>query len=256
MMGRQAMANESGNQPPRPSNARSELMQAILAIALAIAAQSAVRDGFLWLGLAGFVIAALLFVTSVGAIFRASTAGETMPATRDTETAAAEAESELAVDGMSKLRYLRRHWRLVTIAEIFAGDIPPAPVDIPEASAPGDDLIVVGTAGAAAMTNTIDSQATAKTQETTATASPTPKAVKVTAGGNVLVLDTSRKQVQRFDEQGSLLATYSLPELAGIMVLDLDVSPDGKTLYVVDETSRLRVISLGEKGLTGGSEKE
>jgi hypothetical protein len=45
-----------------------------------------------------------------------------------------------------------------------------------------------------------------------------------------------------------LLATYALSGFADVDVLDLDVSPDGNTLYIVDAASRrLRVISLVEK---------
>jgi DNA-binding beta-propeller fold protein YncE len=149
-----------------------------------------------------------------------------------------------AIDGADKLRYLRRHWRLVTIAEIFADDIPPARVGIPEAGEAATDEPDASLPVAAEM------------QSWTAAASPTstPKAVRITAQGDVLVLDTGLEQVQRFNEQGSLLATYSLPGLSGVEVLDLDVSPDGKRLYVVDATSRLRVISLVDEESTGGSE--
>lgn len=63
--------------------------------------------------------------------------------------------------------------------------------------------------------------------------------------------------MQRFDEQGNLLATYSLSGLAGVDVLDLDVSPDGQTLYVVDAASHhLRVITLADEESTGGTESE
>ena len=84
-------------------------------------------------------------------------------------------------------------------------------------------------------------------------------AVKVTPQGDVLLLDAGLEQVQRFDDQGNLLATYSLAGLADIELLDLDVSPDGQTLYVVDAASgRLQVISLtdADAGDDSGGELE
>jgi hypothetical protein len=133
------MASDTGNKPPGQSNTRSDLLQVILAIALAIAAQSAMRNGFLWLGLAGLVIAALLFITSVGTIFRASTGADPMPLVQEPEPVEAHVEPAALLGGADKLRYLRHHWRLVTIAEIFSGDIPPARVGIPEAREAGDE---------------------------------------------------------------------------------------------------------------------
>ncbi len=274
------MDNESRDKSPRPASRKSELSQAMLAVTLAVASQLAVRDGLALLGLAGYVTAALLFVTSVGAIFRVSLTGE--PALSEPtvdKPAPVEAEVELAaaIDGTDKLRYLRRHWRLVTIAEIFAGDIPPARVSMPEAGEaatddPGTSLPAAGAADAVAVAQ-LDAPPpepaaaqppgtpplAAEMQSWTAAASPasTPKAIRVTAQGDVLVLNTGLEQVQRFDEQGNLLATYSLSGLAGVDVLDLDVSPDGQTLYIVDAASHhLRVITLVDEESTGGTESE
>ena len=136
------MDNEFRDKPPRPASRKSELLQALLAIALAVASQLAVRDGLALLGLAGYVTAALLFVSSVGTIFRASTLDEPTagkPILDEPAPAGAEVEPARAIEGADKLRYLRRHWRLVTIAEIFAGDIPPARVRISEDSEAATD---------------------------------------------------------------------------------------------------------------------
>ena len=259
------MAKESRRKTSRPAAPKSELLRAMLAIGLAVASQSAVRHGLALLALAGYVIAAWLFVTSVAGTFRASTGGEPAPAEEEVEQARANHSAD-------KLRYLRRHWRLVIISEILTGDIPPARVRIPEAAeettdepwasppaAGGAETLAVArvdapTLEAAKPEQTSLPRSTTETQSRVVAASPasSPKAVKVTSQGDVLVLDTNLEQMQRFDEQGSLLATYSLPELAGMEVLDLDVSPDGKTLYIVDATSRLRVISLvDEESETG-----
>lgn len=228
------MDNQSGDKAPRPSGRESQLLPAILAVALAVASQLTVQDGRTLLGLVGYLAAAWLFVVSVRAFFSRPALDEP---DRD-EAAPAE-----AVDGVGKLRYLRRHWRLVTIAEIFAGDIPPARVRTLEeseaaADEPGDSL----PAAPPVVTAKIESWTAADA------ATSIPKAVKVTAQGDVLVLDTGLEQVQRFDKQGNLLATYALSGFADVDVLDLDVSPDGNTLYIVDAASRrLRVISLVEK---------
>jgi DNA-binding beta-propeller fold protein YncE len=70
-----------------------------------------------------------------------------------------------------------------------------------------------------------------------------------------LVLDTGLEQVQRFDGAGKLLATYTLEGLAGLEVLDLAVSSDGQTLFVVDAASkRLQVITLTDDVAAGEEE--
>jgi hypothetical protein len=235
------MDNQSGDKAPRPSGRESQLLPAILAVALAVASQLTVQDGRTLLGLVGYLAAAWLFVVSVRAFFSRPALDE--PAHDEAAPAEAAGETAEAVDGVGKLRYLRRHWRLVTIAEIFAGDIPPARVRTLEeseaaADEPGDSL----PAAPPVVTAKIESWTAADA------ATSIPKAVKVTAQGDVLVLDTGLEQVQRFDKQGNLLATYALSGFADVDVLDLDVSPDGHTLYIVDADSRrLRVISLVEK---------
>ena len=124
------MVNEPRDKAPKPASRKSELLQAMLAVLLAVASQLAVRDGLALLGLAGYITAALLFVTSVGAIFRLSPPGE--QALEEATLAEAEIEPAGATNRADKLKYLRGHWRLVTIAEIYAGDIPPARLRMPE----------------------------------------------------------------------------------------------------------------------------
>jgi hypothetical protein len=98
----------------------------MLAIALAVVAQLALGDGLTLLGVAGYIVAAWLFISSVRGIF--DSAPEQVPET----VAAAEVSPDSSIvtsvpgtDGRGKLSYLRRNWRLVTMAEIFKGDIPP-----------------------------------------------------------------------------------------------------------------------------------
>ena len=63
------------------------------------------------------------------------------------------------------------------------------------------------------------------------------------------------EQVQRFDQAGNLLATYSLEGLATLDVLDMAVSADGRTLYIVDAASkRLQVITLTDDDSAGEEE--
>jgi DNA-binding beta-propeller fold protein YncE len=262
------MADETGNQSPQPATRQSELLPAILAIALAVASQLAVRDGLALLGLVGYVAAAWLFVTSVRSIFdsapRRTVPRDTAPRNAMTldEPASAEAESEPAemIVSVGRLSFLRQNWRQVTLAEIFAGNIPPARLIALEASGLeiADEIeaeTITAAAGAAVPgpeaikdpPPAVPVLAAAQISTWSAADSPTasPRAVKVTPQGDVLVLDTSLEQIQRFDERGNLLATYRLSGFAGVDVLDLDVSPDGQTLYVVDAaSSRLQVITL------------
>jgi hypothetical protein len=257
------MADETGNQSPQPTTRQSELLPAILAIALAVASQLAVRDGLALLGLVGYVAAAWLFVTSVRSIFDA--------APRDTaprkemaldEPASAEAESEPAetIDSAGRLSFLRQNWRQVTLAEIFAGNIPPVRLMALETSSLelADEIeaeTIAAAAGAAVPgpeaikdpppAGPVLAAAQISTWSAADSPAASPRAVKVTPQGDVLVLDTGLEQIQRFDEQGNLLATYRLSGFAAVDVLDLDVSPDGQTLYVVDAaSSRLQVITL------------
>jgi hypothetical protein len=58
------MANEPGDNSPQPATRQSELLPAILAIALAVASQLAVQDGLTLLGLVGYIAAIWLFVAS------------------------------------------------------------------------------------------------------------------------------------------------------------------------------------------------
>ena len=274
------MANETDEKPRNSPARESELLPAMIAIALAIVAQLALRDGLTLLGAAGLIVAAWLFISSVRAIFDAATrepAPLEMAAREETpeaELAAGQAEDS-AGEPANRLAYLRQNWRLLTMAEIFRGDIPPdrlrdleeiVPLQLepvvedaevaPEADetalnvheSPEEEAPLVGAA-------LVESWAAAAAPQSA------PKAVKVTPQGEVLVLDAGLEQVQRYDDAGNLLATYSLAGLAGMELLDLAVSPDGQTLYVVDATSnRLRVINLTEEtpaaGPIGESEEE
>ena len=270
------MANESGDKSPRPATRQSLLVPAMLAIALAVAAQLALRDGLTLLGLAGYVVAAWLFISSVRTIFDAPPIEKPAPAAVESVPAEQKVAPTETSDGASKLRYLRSYWRQVTMAEIFTGDIPPARLMANE-EMNGAVEIDAGLAAEVALVTSAAAQEDTATPESAAEAVPTdppvteaqmqgwaaadsataesatsaPTAVKVTPQGDVLVLDAGLEQVQRFDEQGNLLATYSLAGLADMHVLDLDVSPDGQTLYIVDAaSSQLQVITLTDHDLT------
>lgn len=249
------MANQDRDKPATSSSRESELLPAILAIALAVAAQLALQDGLTLLGLAGYLVAAWLFVTSVRGLM------EGAPARPPAEIAAPEPEatggrSGQPVASANRLSYLRHNWRLVTLAEIFRGDIPPVRLagqemeDVPQAEPdhePAKDTAQEATAEGAPAARV------ARLERWTAGASPASAtiAVKVTPQGDVLVLDSGLGQAQRFDAGGHLLATYSLPSLAGLEIADLAVSPDGATVYVVDATSRhLQVIALSDSALS------
>ena len=276
------MASESGDKAPRPAARESQLVPAMLAIALAVAAQLALRDGLTLLGLAGYVVAAWLFISSVRAIFDAPPIEEPAPAALESEPAETGLSPAETGTGASKLRFLRSHWRLVTMAEIFSGDIPSARLMASEEMDAGVDS-GAGLAAEVALVTSAATQADSPTPETTAEDMPAEPpvaevqmqswaaseseaagsatsaltAVKVTPQGDVLLLDAGLEQVQRFDDQGNLLATYSLAGLADIELLDLDVSPDGQTLYVVDAASgRLQVISLTDADAGDDSDGE
>ena len=259
------MANEPTDKSPGPALRQSDLLPAILAMALAVASQLAVRDGLALLGLAGYVAAAWLFVTSVRSIFDAAP----RKAIESEESTPAETEAEPAetIDSAGRLSFLRHNWRQVTMAEIFTGDIPPARLMALEANRVetaaeiAEDTVAEAPAVAPEPEATEDAPpagpmlAAARISTWSATDSPasSPRAVKVTPQGDVLVLDTGLEQVQRFDEQGNLVATYRLTGFAGVDVLDLDVSPDGQTLYVVDAASgHLQVIAMSHEDLAAG----
>jgi DNA-binding beta-propeller fold protein YncE len=264
------MDNEAPEHLPKPGTQRTELLPAMLAIALAVAAQLALQDGLTLLGLAGYVVSAWLFVTSVRPIFDAEPLDEAPPVAASVQPAETEVTISEESSGMARLNFLRRHWRQVTIAEIVTGDIPPARLadlvsgprsgtDAPGAATPEDSTVEAVVAAGLAASQPEAAPAdpaplTAQMESWTAAgvASSSPKAVKVTPQGEVLVLDTGAGQVQRFDEKGNLLATYAVSGLAGVKAVDLDVSPDGQTLYIVDATSgRLQVIDLAGRGLVG-----
>jgi hypothetical protein len=318
----------------------STLLQAILAIFLAIVSQLVLRDGHTLLAVAGYAAAVVLFVISVkeflapssaaqeeaavigetlagaqgmdvegaaghtaAAVTVAETVGEPSEITGEgageaaglteagDETAARqltpsqsaasasnaqikrakpsaeECEAEIEVGGpkaaavreldrSEKVRYLRLHWRLLTLAEVLRFDIPPAreglPEFIPAAVAEAPTVLPQ----AAARDWNADApedipKPPAPEPATAASPKPSSTMVKVTSWGDVLVLDTGREQLQRFDDQGGMLATYSLPGLAAFKVLDLDLTPDFKTLYVVDAAGRLRVFTLAGKDSPG-----
>jgi len=232
----------------------------MMAFALAIAAQFALQDRLTLLGVAGYVVAAWLFVSSVRRQFDtplakpAAEAPELTPGPETTGDGPAQ-----SVPGSSRLGYIRHNWRLLTMAEIFRGDIPPArlqplaPVAAPLAEPVEDRDVDVGPAGPE---NAPPSGAAhLESWQTSDSSESSPTAVKVTSQGDVLVLDTGLGQVQRFDQAGHLLATYTLEGGAGLEVLDLDVSPDGQTLYIVDKSSkRLQVISLTGDEASGEEE--
>jgi len=255
------MAKENGDKPPLPPARESELVPVMMAFALAVAAQFALQDRLTLLGIAGYVAAAWLFVTSVRGRF------DDTQARMDGEIGAATPDPEAPVDrpaqtatGANRLIYLRNNWRLVTIAEIFRGDIPPARLQSlrPDASpfaGLDEDRDDGEPEPATAETTAATGAARLESWKTSESSESAPKAVKVTRQGDVLVLDTGLGQVQRFDQAGHLLATYDLEGAASLEVLDLDVSPDGRTLYVVDASSkRLQVISLTADEASGEEE--
>lgn len=252
------MANENGGQPPQPLPRRPELLPTLLAIALAVAAQLALQDGLTFLGLAGFIVAAWLFITSVRDALDSpieQRPAETTP--QQLEAAGAEASEPPAAVG--RLGYLRRNWRLVTLAEILRGDIPPARLEGQDSGAQrqprADDEPELEVAQAAARPAQAARPARLRRWAATEWPASRPWAVKVTPQGEVLVLDTGLAQVQRFDAGGRLLFTYALAELADLEVMDLAVSPDGRTLYVLDGASRrLQVIALVDDEAAGEEE--
>ena len=261
------MANQNDDQTPRPAFRESELLPVMMAVALAVAAQLALNDDLVLLGVAGYIVAAWLFISSVRGIFDAPPAqpAASESAAPDLEEASPEVHQPAAE--VNRLDYLRRNWRLVTLAEIFRGDIPPdrlrsveqatfeqtGPVGEPAVDAP----LAVDEDLAPAVDEDLAPAAAARLESWAASDAPesSPRAVKVTPQGDVLVLDTGLAQVLRFDPAGRLLATYELAELAGVEVLDLAVSPDGRTLYIVDAASMgLLVVTLSEEEPAGEEE--
>lgn len=245
------MADENGDKPPRPAR-ESELLPAMMAIALAVAAQLALQDGLTLLGAAGYLVAAWLFVASVRGTFDSSLGRPAVESESAADQEAVEVEAVQPVDTTNRLTYLRHNWRLVTLAEIFRGDIPPARLQASKlvAAPPVEPVEEADAVGAPAVgTEKAPAAAAAQLQSSSTSESPesTSKAIRVTPQGDVLVLDTGLEQVQRFDETGNLLGTYSVAGLAGMQVMDLAVSPDGKLLYLVDAaSSRLQVITLSD----------
>lgn len=240
------MADENGKQAGQRPAQEQALMPAILAIALAIAAQLALGDGLTLLGVAGYVFAAWLFISSVrGVLDRAPVQpAETVEQASPITGAADEPDDSEA--GLNRLAYLRRNWRLVTMAELFRGDIPPArlrspkPTLAPAPSSGSEPAVRSARPGSRTETDLAGSRATM---------------TRVTPQGEVLVLDASRGEIVRFDEAGNLLATYSLAGLAELEVLDLALSPDGQKLHIVEASSkRLRVITLTSDDATGEEE--
>jgi DNA-binding beta-propeller fold protein YncE len=230
------MADENGDNQPQLPDHEPELLPAMMAIVLAVVAQLALQDGLTLLGLAGYVVAAWLFVASTRGLLE----GFLGPAAAEApqpEPEAAGAPPGRSAPAAGRLAYLRHNWRLVTLAEIFRGDIPPARLGSQELSTP------------------TQAEPNDEPEAEIAPAASAPRAIKVTPQGEVLVLDTGLAQVQRFGAGGQLLATYSLATLAGLEIVDLDVSPDGRTLYVVDASSkRLHVITLADDE-PGGEEE-
>ncbi|UCG24535.1 MAG: hypothetical protein JSW55_00585 [Chloroflexota bacterium] len=258
------MANEPGEKSPQSAIRQSELLPAILAIALAVASQFAVQDGLSLLGLAGYLAAAWLFVTSVHSIFDASPLEGAAQESAPLDEISVDEPAE-TIDSASRLSFLRQNWRQVTLAEIFAGDIPPARLQAlePSGAEMADDGIAAKQAGSTALepeaiedtppVGAVLASAQISTWSASDSPASSPKAVKVTPQGDVLVLDTGLEQIQRFDEQGNLVATYRLSGFAGVEVLDLDVSPDGQTLYILDAASgRLQVIAMSREDLAAG----
>jgi hypothetical protein len=249
------MADKNGDKQPQPPAHEPELLPAMMAIALAVVAQLAIQDGLTLLGLAGYVVAAWLFVASVKGIFEARPGRPAAEMTQP-EPAAADAPASRQPAGAGRLAYLRRNWRLVTLAEIFHGDIPPARFQGLELSAPPQAAPKEAPERKAAPpTAAGKAPAVHPAHLESWAAAGSPRAVKVTPQGDVLVLDTGLGQVQRFAAGGQLLATYTLAGLTGLEVVDLDVSPDGRTLYVVDAASkRLQVITLSDDEADGEEE--
>jgi hypothetical protein len=248
------MADDNNKPPQRPAPG-SDLLAAMMAIALAVVAQLAVRDGLTLLGVAGYIAAAWLFLSSVRGIFDSARSRQT-----SAEPETADVAPLPSADGPGWLSYLRRNWRLVTIAEIFRGDIPPARLQaaevgiVPQAR-PGDAPTEDDPETAGGATAPVAGAAHVESWAASESAQSTPKSVKVTPQGDILVLDTGLEQVQRFDDAGKLLATYSLQGLAGLEVLDLAVSSDGQKLYIVDAASnRLQVITLTTDDPSGEEE--
>lgn len=256
------MTDNKDDRQPAPPASQSELLPAILAVALAVAAQLALNDGLTLLAVAGYVAATWLFVSTVRGIFDAGPAvspdaeegvGEASVGAETAESAPVQPVAG-ANRPAGRLGFLRHNWRLVTLAEIFTGDIPPARLgDLQPAALPAADQPALDDAVATVALDEEEGGAPApvageaQLQSWTAADSPasSPKAVKVTPQGDVLVLDAGLEQVQRFDQRGKLLATYSLAGLASLEILDLAISPDGQTLYVVEAASkRLQVITL------------
>ena len=275
-MDRVAMDNNSADKSPQKLSRDSELLPAILAITLAVASQLALRDGLTLPAILGFIASVWLFVSSVRPLF-----DEPIPAEESPVEDSPEEVIEARVDdteGMTKLQYLQRHWRKLTIAQIMAGEFPLAEevpaaeiivtLDDPDGMPAADQESEMKNDATAdveplpadqedemAVEAPPDAKPALEAQVTSWTAvdstSSAPTAVKVTPQGEVIVLDVGLEQVQRFDDQGQLLAVYSLSGLADLDVLDLAVSPDGQTLYIVDAASRrLQVINLTDESST------
>lgn len=276
------MANQTQDRSSRPATHESELLPTMLAIILAVAAQLALDDGLTLLGLAGYIVAAWLFVSNVRATFEwvsQKTVGydrrpDGQQATVEGEAVAKVTPPDETTGDADRLGYLRRHWRQVTLAEIFAGDIPPARLRLkagepvasgsatdqgaeaevvddtkPQGDSPGTEL--PGASSPAEARSAAQMTAWAASDSSRAA----PRSVKVTPQGDVLVLDTGLEQIQHFDDQGNLQMTYPLAGLSDVTVLDLDVSPDGRTLYIVDAASNsLRVITLSDVDSAGEEE--
>jgi hypothetical protein len=240
------MADENGKQAGQGPAQEQALVPAILAIALAVAAQLALGDGLTLLGVAGYIFAAWLFISSVRGVLDRAPVQPAETTKRASPITGAADEPDDSEAGLSRLAYLRRNWRLVTIVELFRGDIPPARLRSQKSALPPGPSSAsepaVRPARPASRTETDDAGSRATM-------------TRVTPQGDVLVMDASRGEIVRFDEAGNLLATFSLAGLAELEILDLALSPDGQKLHIVEASSkRLRVITLTSDNSTGEEE--
>jgi|GEM_PF-2972427 len=138
------------------------------------------------------------------------------------------------------------HWRLYTLADILSGKqpAPPAIEAPPSAEAFIESPSTETPLPVAPLSAALDSAAPRRIWTGGESPFIEPKGIAFTPQGHTLVLDTGRMAVYRLDSDGAVVELIPTPDLPKQPINPI-VSPDGKTLFVINEESKkIRVIPL------------
>jgi hypothetical protein len=148
------------NGPADAPASRRRLFWGAAAVGLGLVAQLALTAGQPLLGIVGLAGAALLFVANMRPYLLEAPASRwdrrpSPPQARETEPDAEFPEEQPrppagTTDLRGRAAYVRRHWRALTLAEIFSGSMPPLPRDGISEDSPPLPVDTAGTGGDAA----------------------------------------------------------------------------------------------------------